>query len=45
MIDIDKIIQNKHKREQQIKKCSICEWGMKQDGIIVCPFVGCIKRV
>lgn len=44
MISIDdKVIERKHKREQQINKCKGCVWAMKQDGFIVCPFVGCIK--
>lgn len=43
MTSIDKVIERKHKREQQVEKCKGCEWAMKQDGFIVCPFAGCIK--
>ena len=43
MSKIDKIIERKHKRELQINKCKGCVWAMKQEGYIVCPFVGCIQ--
>lgn len=43
MSKIYKLIENKHKREQQINKCQGCVWGQKQEGVIVCPFSECMK--
>jgi hypothetical protein len=37
-------VRGMNKKDTDTKSCSSCVWGQKQENVIFCPFIRCVKE-